>query len=85
MQDIFTTLVDTQWRWTLSIFSIVFFGSWFAFALIWWLVALTHGDLEEEHLPKNQLKNNWRPCVTAIESFTSAFLFSFETQHTTGK
>lgn len=56
LQDIFTTLVDTQWRWTLLAFALSFILSWLAFAVIWWLIAFTHGDLEELHLPGKQSK-----------------------------
>ncbi|EDS45184.1 inwardly rectifying k+ channel [Culex quinquefasciatus] len=84
LQDIFTTLVDAQWRWTLLVFAFSFIGSWLFFAVIWWLIAFTHGDLEEMHLPDNQAENGWVPCVFNIQSFTSCFLFSIETQHTIG-
>lgn len=84
LQDIFTTLVDTQWRWTLLCFILSFLLSWLGFAMIWWLIAFTHGDFEEHHLPPFQIENNWTPCVYNIFSFTSCFLFSIETQHTIG-
>ncbi|XP_058057429.1 G protein-activated inward rectifier potassium channel 3-like isoform X2 [Anopheles bellator] len=84
LQDIFTTLVDAQWRWTLLVFAFSFIGSWLFFGAIWWLIAFTHGDLEEMHLPKNQGESGWKPCVFNIESYTSAFLFSIETQTTIG-
>lgn len=54
LQDIFTTLVDSQWRWTLLAFALSFFLSWLAFAVIWWLIAFTHGDLEDAHMPDKQ-------------------------------
>ncbi|XP_034247443.1 G protein-activated inward rectifier potassium channel 3-like isoform X3 [Thrips palmi] len=84
LQDIFTTLVDVQWRWTLLVFSLSFFLSWLTFALIWWLIAFTHGDLEVEHLPEMQEEKGWHPCVANIHDFGSCFLFSVETQHTIG-
>ncbi|XP_055314353.1 G protein-activated inward rectifier potassium channel 3-like isoform X2 [Sitodiplosis mosellana] len=84
LQDIFTTLVDSQWRWTLIVFALSFVLSWLFFAMIWWLIAVTHGDLEEMHLPPEQAKNEWVPCVFNIYSFASCFLFSIETQHTIG-
>ncbi|XP_071051776.1 G protein-activated inward rectifier potassium channel 3-like isoform X2 [Onthophagus taurus] len=84
LQDIFTTLVDAQWRWTLIIFALSFLLSWLGFAVIWWLIAFTHGDFEELHLPENQNASGWTPCVSALNSFTSCFLFSIETQHTIG-
>ncbi|XP_025837162.1 G protein-activated inward rectifier potassium channel 3 isoform X2 [Agrilus planipennis] len=84
IQDFFTTLVDTQWRWTLLCFALSFFVSWLIFALIWWLIAFCHGDLEPEHLPDKQGESNWTPCVVNIWGFTSCYLFSIETQHTIG-
>jgi potassium inwardly-rectifying channel subfamily J len=84
LHDIFTSLVDIQWRWTLTIFALAYFVSWLFFALIWWLIMFTHGDLEDEHLPQNQAENNWNPCVLNIHNFTSCYLFSIETQYTIG-
>lgn len=84
LQDIFTTLVDSQWRWTLIAFALSFLLSWLAFAVIWWLISFTHGDLELNHLPPVQEENEWKPCVSNIFDFTSCFLFSIETQHTIG-
>ncbi|XP_023012963.1 G protein-activated inward rectifier potassium channel 3 isoform X3 [Leptinotarsa decemlineata] len=81
LQDIFTTLVDAQWRWTLLVFAMNFLLSWLIFATVWWLIVFTHGDLIEEHLNETV---SWTPCVTNIRSFTSAFLYSIETQHTIG-
>lgn len=54
MQDLYTTLVDSQWRWTLLVFALSFILSWLFFALLWWLIMYTHGDLEELHLPEHQ-------------------------------
>ncbi|XP_025269078.1 G protein-activated inward rectifier potassium channel 3 [Camponotus floridanus] len=80
LQDIFTTLVDAQWRWTLLVFSMNFLLSWLGFALIWWLIAYSHGDLDFD----NYNNHTFIPCVKDIRSFTSCFLFSVETQHTIG-
>ncbi|CAH1726151.1 unnamed protein product [Aphis gossypii] len=81
LQDIFTTLVDAQWRWTLLVFSMNFMLSWLGFAVVWWLIALNHGDLE---LSVRDNNSTWVPCVREMYSFTSCFLFSVETQHTIG-
>ncbi|XP_014205715.1 uncharacterized protein LOC106637442 isoform X2 [Copidosoma floridanum] len=80
LQDIFTTLVDTQWRWTLLCFALSFVLSWLVFAGMWYLIAFTHGDFDPRHI--NDVK--WRPCVNDLHTFTSCFLFSIETQHTIG-
>ncbi|XP_067672691.1 G protein-activated inward rectifier potassium channel 3-like [Haliotis asinina] len=78
LADIFTTLVDIKWRYNLMLFAMAFILSWLIFALIWWLVCFSHGDLD--HVGDT----NWKPCVKEIYSFTSALLFSIETQHTIG-
>lgn len=85
MQDLFTTLVDAQWRWTLMVFSMSFMLSWTTFALIWWLISYTHGDLDalEEQVIDNS-SEPMKPCITNINGFMSCFLFSVETQHTIG-
>lgn len=78
LQDIFTTLVDIQWRYNLMVFALGFLLSWLGYALIWWLICLAHGDFE--HFGEE----DWTPCVAEVHSFATAFLFSVETQHTIG-
>ncbi|XP_074647428.1 G protein-activated inward rectifier potassium channel 3-like isoform X2 [Tubulanus polymorphus] len=78
LADIFTTLVDIKWRWNLLLFMMAFIASWLAFAMIWWLICFSHGDLE------NWENDEWKPCVNQVHDFTSALLFSIETQHTIG-
>ncbi|XP_028662631.1 ATP-sensitive inward rectifier potassium channel 8 [Erpetoichthys calabaricus] len=77
LQDVFTTLVDLKWRYTLVIFTMSFLCSWLLFAMMWWLVAFGHGDFD-------YTKTGAEPCVTSVKSFTSAFLFSIEVQVTIG-
>ncbi|XP_066056682.1 inward rectifier potassium channel 16 [Chamaea fasciata] len=74
--DIFTTLVDIKWRHMFVIFSLSYVLSWLFFGLVFWLIAVQHGDLfgDEEITP----------CVANVHSFTGAFLFSLETQTTIG-
>ncbi|KAG6454497.1 inward rectifier potassium channel 2 isoform X3 [Manduca sexta] len=81
LQDIFTTLVDAQWRWTLLVFALSFILSWLLFALIWWLIIFTHGDLTP---PGPNENTTFTPCLNNVNSFTGCFLFSVETQHTIG-
>ena len=45
----------SQWRYVHLLFFVAFLGSWFLFALLWWLIIYYHGDFEEEHLPENQV------------------------------
>ncbi|KAM6984808.1 ATP-sensitive inward rectifier potassium channel 8 [Aplochiton taeniatus] len=78
LQDVFTTLVDLKWRFTLVIFTTTFVSSWLLFAMSWWLVAFAHGDLVANRTASEE------QCVTNVKSFTSAFLFSIEVQVTIG-
>ncbi|XP_059809198.1 ATP-sensitive inward rectifier potassium channel 11-like [Hypanus sabinus] len=77
LQDVFTTLVDFKWPYTLVIFTMAFLCSWIVFAMLWWLIAFAHGDLDSG-------QEGAVPCITSIKSFTSAFLFSIEVQVTIG-
>ncbi|KAJ8245700.1 hypothetical protein GJAV_G00273550 [Gymnothorax javanicus] len=79
LQDVFTTLVDLKWRFTLVIFTMTFLCSWLLFGMGWWLVAFAHGDLDSK---RDKGIEQW--CVTNVKSFTSAFLFSIEVQVTIG-
>uniref|UniRef100_A0A3Q3XE04 Uncharacterized protein n=1 Tax=Mola mola TaxID=94237 RepID=A0A3Q3XE04_MOLML len=81
LQDVFTTMVDLKWQHSFLIFTSAFLCSWMLFAMIWWLLAFAHGDL----VPRDPSSEPGPvPCVTAIHSFTSAFLFSIEVQVTIG-
>lgn len=84
LTDLYTTLVDAKWRWTLLIFTVGFFLSWFIFALLWWLIMFAHGDFLDDHLPNKQKENGWTPCILEMYGFVSCFLFSVENQITTG-
>ncbi|XP_062843714.1 ATP-sensitive inward rectifier potassium channel 10 [Trichomycterus rosablanca] len=79
LRDPWTTCVDLQWRYKLLMFSATFVGTWFAFGLLWYLLALVHGDLLEYDPPANHTL-----CVMQMQTLTGAFLFSLETQTTIG-
>lgn len=92
LKDIFTTLIDTQWRWTLTVFALNFIATWTTFACFWYAMALANGDIEyyERWLKASdkeafEMEFPRTPCVRHLYSFVSAFLFSIETQHTIGK
>jgi len=84
LNDIFNTMLDLQWRYVHIVFLLSFFLSWLAFAGVWYLILYIHGDFEPGHLPDQQEKSGWIPCVLQIKNFASVFLFSIETQHTIG-
>uniref|UniRef100_A0A3Q3ESF9 Potassium inwardly rectifying channel subfamily J member 10 n=1 Tax=Labrus bergylta TaxID=56723 RepID=A0A3Q3ESF9_9LABR len=50
--------LDMQWRWKFFLFTLTFAGTWFLFGVLWYLVALVHGDLLEFDPPSNHT-----PCV----------------------
>ena len=78
ISDIFTTCVDIRWRYMFLLFSLVFVVSWLTFGLAFWVIGLLHGDLD--HLADD----SFIPCVTQVNTFVAAFLFSIETQTTIG-
>lgn len=78
LADIFTTLIDLKWRWSLIIFVMTFTLTWLLFALLWWIIGLTHGDFNEDR------PDDHKPCMDNVYDFPTAFLFSLETQHTIG-
>ncbi|XP_054623776.1 inward rectifier potassium channel 16 [Dunckerocampus dactyliophorus] len=73
--DIFTTLVEIRWRVMFLIFALSYILSWLFFGIVFWVIALAHGDVQDPKLA---------PCVYEVRSFTAAFLFSLETQTTIG-
>ncbi|XP_019729555.1 potassium inwardly rectifying channel subfamily J member 11, like isoform X1 [Hippocampus comes] len=84
LQDVFTTMVDLKWQHSLLIFTSAFLCSWMLFAMVWWLLAFAHGDLQPRQHSAETPEMPTIPCVTAINSFASAFLFSIEVQVTIG-
>ncbi|PKK18399.1 potassium channel, inwardly rectifying subfamily J, member 10 [Columba livia] len=78
LKDLWTTFIDMQWRYKLLLFSATFAGTWFAFGVVWYLVAVAHGDLLEFEPPANHT-----PCVMQVHTLTGAFLFSLESASAT--
>ncbi|XP_078383470.1 G protein-activated inward rectifier potassium channel 3-like isoform X1 [Oculina patagonica] len=69
ISDLFTTMIDSKWRWITFVYITMYCGSWLGFGFFWWLITYFRGD---------------NVCVDNVDSFTSAFLFSLETQTTIG-
>lgn len=86
LSDVFTSLVDLQYRWFLFVFMMCYLSTWFLFAGFYLLSALCRGDLPRgrplgttaELLPVQS------SCYIGIDGFISALLFSVETQRTIG-
>ncbi|CAI4232567.1 unnamed protein product [Auanema sp. JU1783] len=77
--DIFTTVIEMQWRWFFTIFAVSFFASWTFFALCYFQIGKLHGDMS---IPSND--TSWEPCITNGQGFLNSFLFSVTTQTTIG-
>lgn len=80
----FRRQVDEQWRFLLMIFGLSFFLSWLIFAMIWYVIALSHGDLEFDPKTARRLGEGSQPCIVNAKSLLGFFLFSIETQMTIG-
>lgn len=78
LKDIYITLIDLQWRYALAILFNAYLITFFFFGVMWYWLMADHGDFENLHDP------NWEPCVSSVESFSDALLFSIETQTTIG-
>ncbi|MBN3318026.1 KCNJ5 protein, partial [Atractosteus spatula] len=70
--DLFTTLVDLKWRFSLFIFTLVYCVTWLFFGFIWWLIAYIRGDLEHGD------EQGWTPCVENLNSFAQMEKEEFE-------
>lgn len=82
LRDPFTTLIDFRWRWLFVLYTLSFIVTWFLFGILWWIIAYAHGDLADAPYVVNS--QGLAPCVTLMHDFVSSFLFSMETQYTTG-
>jgi hypothetical protein len=67
----------------LTIFVLSYFLSWLIFALLWYVIAYAHGDLEFD-AEGNRLGEGRQECVRGATSFAGFFLLSIETQVSTG-
>lgn len=83
IKDLVHTLVETQWRYVLLFFAFAFFGSWLSFALIYWIIAWANGDLEFDDNGQ-RVPHGHIPCIVEAKSFAGFFLFSVESQVSTG-
>lgn len=77
--DFWTTLIEFPWCFVILFFITAFTGSWFVFGMLWYLIAKSNGDLDAGDDSNSHLK-----CIENINSPTSAFLYSLETQTTIG-
>ncbi|XP_018326946.1 G protein-activated inward rectifier potassium channel 3-like [Agrilus planipennis] len=77
IRDFSHTLVESSWKWILLAFISSYILCWLLFAWFYELVAIANGDHDGNYTSS-------KPCLEGIHSFTGYYLFSLETQHTTG-
>ncbi|XP_043937003.1 G protein-activated inward rectifier potassium channel 4 [Protopterus annectens] len=78
ISDIFTTMVDLKYRWFLFVFMMCYIVTWVIFGGIYYLDAWLRDDINHVEDPE------WKPCFINVDDFTSALLFSLESQRTIG-
>lgn len=76
--DAFTTLIDSKWRWTILVFALGHFVTWTGFAVAYFLLWDTCTSNQRSQ------GSSGCTCIDNVGSFTTALLFSVETQHTIG-
>uniref|UniRef100_A0A0N4ZRD2 Inward rectifier potassium channel irk-1 n=1 Tax=Parastrongyloides trichosuri TaxID=131310 RepID=A0A0N4ZRD2_PARTI len=76
LKNWFHLIIEYSWRAILTVFAGGFLLSWVVFGSIYYLIVYINGDLTktDERLT----------CIANVRSFSSAFLFSLESQHTIG-
>lgn len=80
LKDFVTTLVEEQWRYTLSILFIAFHTFWIVFAGLWYLQSYMHGDFEVENL----MNDTYEPCVINAHNFAGYIVYVVDMQTTIG-
>lgn len=76
--DLYQSLIDMKWRYVIVIYCVVFMFVYLMFAILWYIMAYTHGDFEHYG------KQGFDPCIHNMRNFADAILFSIETQTTIG-
>lgn len=82
-KDIVHTMVEMPWRKLVVIVLLTFFTSWTFFAIVYYLIAYTHGDLEFDENGERKIKYR-DPCIMGATTFSGFFLHSVESQVSTG-
>merc|ERR1719322_1744337 len=89
VSDIFTTLIDMRLSYILIMTLLVYVGHWLFFGAFYWLFAFLNND--REHIWGTVSQNGTsvgidenEVCVFKVYDFTTAFLFSIESETTIG-
>lgn len=86
--DIFTTLIDMRLSYVLTLTMFVYVCQWIVFGLIYWLFAVLNDDvaniLGKPDADGVLQTDEEAACVFNVYDFTTAFLFSMESETTIG-
>ena len=74
--SVVTYTITTNTFFHLLLFATSFYFTWLFFAVIYYIICYSHGDLEL----KSDNNVTQTPCVLELTDFASSFLFSLETQ-----
>ncbi|XP_037961102.1 inward rectifier potassium channel irk-1 isoform X2 [Teleopsis dalmanni] len=84
IRDFVTTLIELDWKYMLTMFLGSYFFTWFFFAGLCYMVAISHGDLLFDAETGQRLGEGTAPCIVGVYDFTSMLIYSIETQTTIG-
>ena len=73
LADFFTSFIDAKWRWVFALYAVGFLFSWSFFGTVYFLIFWFRRKYDSGVV-----------CVENVDSWTSAFLFSVESQTTIG-
>jgi hypothetical protein len=83
-KDVVHTLIEARWRTLLLVLTTVFASSWTLFAVLYMLIAYSHGDLSFDEVTGERLSESEFPCIMNAKTFSGFFLLSVESQVSTG-
>lgn len=72
LADGFTTVIDSQWYYIVLLLSTLYISSWLMFGFMWWGVDSAYEGVSNS------------TCINNVHDFSSAFLYSLESQLTIG-
>ncbi|KAK2139854.1 hypothetical protein LSH36_1587g00064 [Paralvinella palmiformis] len=85
LHDFFTTMLELKWRYHFLVFTLAFALSWVVFGLVWWgLASFEAGRIPEPLADGGFDSTAVEPCIVGVTDYTTALLFSIETQQTIG-
>lgn len=62
----------------------ILFRKWTFFAILWYLIAWAHNDLEFDEVTGDRLNDGKDACLTGGDTFHGVFMLSMESQVSTG-